>query len=115
MYVKKEKVHVCKKGKCEDSYISNTCPYLQPITFHCQSSMYALIILMRLMLWIKYPPQKNLSHSCQCKVHHINAKCTTSMQSAPCLSTHNQFDLLHDDVDSVFLSDNDEDFVMEKV
>ena len=46
---------------------------------------------------------------------HVNAKCTTSMQSAPCLSNHNQFNLLHDDVDSVFFSDKDEDFVMEKV
>ena len=34
--------------------------------------------------------------------------CTTT---APFLSTHNQFDLLHDDVDSDLLSDDDEDFV----
>ncbi len=47
------------KRKSEDSYMSNICPYLQPITFHCQRSMYALMMLMRLMLVIKYPKQKN--------------------------------------------------------
>ena len=38
--------------------------------------------------------------------------CTATV---PCLSTHNQFDPLHDDVDSDFLSDNDEEFVTKKV
>ncbi len=38
--------------------------------------------------------------------------CTATV---PCLSTHNQFDLLHDDVDSDLLNDDDEDFVMERV
>ena len=33
------------KRRSEDSYMSNICPYLQPITFHCQRSMYALMML----------------------------------------------------------------------
>ncbi len=77
--------------------MSNICPYLQPITFHCQRSMYALIMLMRLIHlrihfsyevgqrgFVKLSMQ---SAPCQCKVHNINAKCTMLMQSAKCTTS----------------------------
>jgi hypothetical protein len=88
-------IYVTRKSK--DSYMSNICPYLQPITFHCQRSMYALIMLMRLIHlrihfsyevgqrgFVKLSMQ---SAPCQCKVHNINAKCTMLMQSAKCTTS----------------------------
>ena len=82
-------IYVTRKSK--DSYMSNICPYLQPITFHCQRSMYALIMLMRLihlLIHCSYEVGQGRTitqvlSNCQCKVHHINAKCTMSMQSSP--------------------------------
>jgi hypothetical protein len=40
-----------------------------------EKSIYASILAMKL--------DKKVLSNCQCKVHHVNAKCTMSMQSAP--------------------------------
>jgi hypothetical protein len=52
-----------------------------------EKSIYAFILAMKLDKKNNYTSFVKLSMQsapCQCKVHHINAKCTMSMQSAPC-------------------------------